>query len=63
MLARQPETGLATMTTRAELQRIRRFPIGDGFEKILVFYFPLHDRVDLVRVVHGSRDVERLFSP
>jgi hypothetical protein len=43
MLARQPEIGLAIMTTREELQGIRRFPISDGFEKILLFYFPLDD--------------------
>jgi plasmid stabilization system protein ParE len=36
-------------------------PVQDGFEKILLFYVPLKDGVDLIRVVHGSRDVERLF--
>jgi hypothetical protein len=41
---------------------MRRFPVGDGFEKILLFYFPLKDGIDLVRVVHGSRDLERLIS-
>ena len=41
---------------------MRRFPVLDGFEKILLFYFPLRDGVDLVRVVHGSRDLERLLA-
>jgi hypothetical protein len=40
---------------------MRRFPIFDGFEKILLFYFPLQDGVDLVRVVHGSRDLRKLL--
>ena len=61
MLASQPESGLRTFTTKTELQGMRRFPVSDGFEKILLFYFPLHDGVDLVRVVQGSRDLERLL--
>ncbi len=41
---------------------MRRFPVSDGFEKILFFYFALDNGVDLVRVVHGSRDLEELFT-
>jgi len=33
----------------------------NGFEKNLLFYFPIQDGVDPVRVVHGSRDLERLL--
>ncbi len=47
---------------KPELQALRRFPVSDGFEKILLFYFPLEDGVDLVRVVHGSRDLEGLLT-
>jgi len=45
-----------------ELQEMRRFPVTDGFEKILLFYFPTGDGIDLVRVVHASRDIERLLA-
>jgi hypothetical protein len=41
---------------------MRRFQVSDGFEKILLFYFPLRDGVDLVRVVHGSRDLKQLLT-
>jgi hypothetical protein len=41
---------------------MRRFRVSDGFEKILLFYFPLQHGVDLVRVVHGSRDLPQLFA-
>ena len=34
--------------------------LSDGFEKILIFYFPLKEGIELVRVVHGKRDLERL---
>ncbi len=62
MLAGQPESGGRIFFTKPELQGMRRFPVTDGFEAILIFYFPLQDGVDLVRVVHGSRDLERLLT-
>ena len=61
MLARQPEAGYRFFVRRPELQGLRRFPLSGGFEKILLFYFPLPEGIDLVRVVHGSRDLERLL--
>jgi plasmid stabilization system protein ParE len=36
--------------------------VSGGFEKILLFYFPLRDGVDLVRVVHGSRQLGQLLA-
>ncbi len=57
MLASQPESGPRTFTTKTTLHGMRRCPVSNGFEKILLFYFPLHDGVDRVRVVHGSRDL------
>lgn len=43
---------------RDELLRgLRSFPVG----KYLVFYFPLPDGIDIVRVIHGSRNYEPLF--
>lgn len=62
MLAGQPGSGAPMSVTRVELEGMRRFPLSDGFERILLFYLPLSDGIDLVRVVHASRDVERLFS-
>lgn len=61
MLAGQPEAGYRFFVRRPELQGMRRFPLADGFEKILLFYFPLKDGIELVRVVHGSQDLERLL--
>ena len=62
MLAGQPESGGRIFFTKPELQGMRRFPVTDGFEAILIFSFPLQDGLDLVRVVHGSRDLERLLT-
>ncbi len=61
MLAGQPEAGYGFFVKRPQLQGMRRFPVSDGFEKILLFYFPLADGIELVRVVHGNRDIERLL--
>jgi toxin ParE1/3/4 len=36
---------------------LRSHPIGH----YLIFYFPLEDGVDIIRVLHGSRDIESLF--
>ena len=62
MLARQPKRGYRFFVRRPELHGMRRFPLSDGFEQILLFYFPLKDGIELVRVVHGNRDFERLLS-
>ena len=62
LLASQPESGASFFVRKPELQGMRRFPVSSGFEAILLFYFPLRDGIDLVRVVHGSRDLERLLS-
>jgi toxin ParE1/3/4 len=32
-----------------------------GFRKCLVFYIPRSDGIEIVRVLHGARDLEALF--
>ena len=62
LLATQPEIGIPFFIRKPELQGMRRFPVSGGFEKILLFYFPLQDGIDLARVVHGSRDLAQIFA-
>lgn len=53
-LADYPQMG----TSRDELKAgLRSQPVGN----YLIFYFPLEDGVDIVRVLHGSRDIENLL--
>lgn len=54
LLATQPLMGRA----RDELAPgIRSFPFG----RYLVFYLPIGDGIDVVRVLHGARDVDTAF--
>ncbi|MGH8499607.1 MAG: type II toxin-antitoxin system RelE/ParE family toxin, partial [Methylococcales bacterium] len=53
-LADFPEMG----TGRDELNKgLRSQPVGN----YMIFYFPLEDGIDIVRVLHGSRDIQSLF--
>jgi toxin ParE1/3/4 len=42
------------------LAGIRMWPIS-GFDKYLVFYRPTEQGIDVIRVLHGARDLKRLF--
>jgi toxin ParE1/3/4 len=54
MLAAQPMMGRA----REELAPgVRSFPFG----RYVVFYMPLDDGIDVVRVLHGARDIDVVF--
>jgi toxin ParE1/3/4 len=54
MLAENPLAGRA----REEFaSNVRSFPVGN----YLLFYRPAQDGIELVRVLHGARDLRRLF--
>lgn len=53
-LAESPEIGSNRSTLK---EGLRSYPIGS----YLIFYFPLTDGVEIVRVLHGARDIESLF--
>lgn len=55
-LAQSPFIGKA----RDELApKIRSFPIGN----YMLFYQPIEDGIEVIRVLHGARDTEALFDP
>lgn len=54
LLARRPEIGRA----RPELyQDLRSFVVG----KYVVFYMPVRNGIDVIRVLHGARDIDAVF--
>jgi toxin ParE1/3/4 len=60
LLASQPEMGRLMHFRNPLLAGIRMFPVKD-FEKYLIFYRPLRHGIEVVRVVHGARDLPALF--
>ncbi len=56
MLATQPKMGRA----RDELvPGVRSFPFG----RYVVFYVPIDKGIDVVRLLHGARDIDAVFQP
>jgi toxin ParE1/3/4 len=59
-LAEMPEMGAQRLFRNPRFFSIRMWPVR-GFERYLIFYRPLKDGIGILRVLHGSRDIERLF--
>jgi toxin ParE1/3/4 len=56
LLSTQPQMGWRVRVRHPRLASLRVFRIS-GFEKVLVFYLPFTSGIEIVRVVHGSRDL------
>jgi toxin ParE1/3/4 len=56
--ADMPNMGVIRTFARPELQNIRSWPIA-GFENYLIFYRVVDQDVQILRVIHGARDIER----
>lgn len=61
-LADMPRIGHLCGFRRAGLRRVRRWSVK-GFPNWLIFYLPLRDGVEILHVMHGARDIERLLDP
>jgi toxin ParE1/3/4 len=59
-IARGPATGSSCTFRMEDLRDVRRITIT-GFPKHLLFYQFNDEEVLILRVVHGARDLERLF--
>jgi toxin ParE1/3/4 len=59
-LARFPEVGAGCHFKRPELTGIRHWPVP-GFSVFLVLYRVTEDAVEVLSVVHASRDVEAVL--
>lgn len=53
-LARHPMAGEARPDLAAN---VRMFPVGN----YVIFYRPADDGIEVLRVLHGSRDIPRIF--
>jgi toxin ParE1/3/4 len=59
-LAAWPGSGARRDWGRPELADLRTWPIK-GFANYLIIYRPIDTGVELVRPVHGARDIDYLF--
>jgi toxin ParE1/3/4 len=60
LLSRNPGIGWRPRLHSVQLQGLRIFSIS-GFEKVLAFYRPLDGGIEILRVVHGSRNLLQFF--
>ena len=60
-LAEMPMSGRAMETDDPALNGIRIGHIA-GYRRYLIFYRPLDDGVDILRVLHGGRDLPSILS-
>ena len=57
LLATQPRMGWLPKLNNPALSSLRIFRVS-GFEKVLILYRPVDEGVEIVRLVHGSRNLE-----
>lgn len=59
-LAQIPDLGIVHEFRSERLKGIRWWKVR-GFRNHLIFYRPLEDAVDVIRVLHAARDIPRIF--
>ena len=59
-LARMPRMGALRRYRNPAFAEVRMWPVKD-FERFLVFYRPLGDGIEVLRVIHGARDIPRVL--
>ena len=59
-LVEHPHIGTSVKAFEPRLADLRFWPVP-GFESYLVFYVPSPGVVEVVRVLHGARDLPRIF--
>jgi toxin ParE1/3/4 len=55
-----PGIGAPRPRANPALRDLRMHPVR-GFESHLIFYRPLTDGIELIRVLHGARDIEAVL--
>jgi len=60
-LARSPELGSRGEFRSAHLAEMRRWRV-QGFENYLIFYRSVAGGIQVIRILHGARDIEAIFN-
>jgi plasmid stabilization system protein ParE len=62
LLSTQQKGGWLCKVRHSQLSTARTFRVSSRFEKYLIFYQPYDaSRIEILRFVHGSQDLEELF--
>jgi toxin ParE1/3/4 len=56
-ITEHPRIGVACTELAPTLEELRRWPVP-GFASYLIFYRPAGETIEIVRVLHGARDLE-----
>lgn len=59
-LAEMPGMGALREFPNPRLHGVRSWPIKH-FRNYLIFYRPIERGIEVLRIIHGARDIERLF--
>ncbi len=59
-LARMPRIGTLWGDEDPELEEVRFFPVT-RYRRYLVFYRPIEGGIEILRVLHGARDLRRIL--
>jgi toxin ParE1/3/4 len=59
-LLEMPELGVARQLGSKRLEGLRMWPIPD-FPNHLIFYLPTDTGIEIVRVLHGARDIPEIL--
>lgn len=60
-LAQMPEMGPRHRMAHSRLHNLRFWPIK-GFNNFLIFYQPIERGIEVIRVLHGARDLQRALA-
>ena len=59
-LSQMPEIGMVRAFRNPRYSGVRKWAVG-GFERYLIFYRPIENGIEVLRLLHGARDIENLF--
>ncbi len=62
LLAAQQHIGWPCKVRHPQLLSARTFRVNARFEKDLIFYQSHSERIEILRIVHGFQDLEKLFN-
>jgi toxin ParE1/3/4 len=60
-IARMPGIGQQRESANPRLMGLRVWRV-EGFENHLIFYRPANDGIEIVRVLHGARDIDSILA-